>query len=62
MWVDAWKNPFNLRLAADSVVGDGNPPLNRALTFDIWSNGPNGTNNSGTHASGGLAGDDLGNF
>lgn len=61
-WVDAWKTAFNLRVAADSVTGDGNPPLNRALTFDIWSNGQNGTNDSGANAAGGISGDDIGNF
>jgi type II secretory pathway pseudopilin PulG len=60
--VDAWKSAFNLRTANDQVTGDGNPPHNRALTFDIWSNGPNKTNDSSTHAQGGLAGDDIGNF
>ena len=35
MWVDPWKRPFHIRLAADSAVGDGNPPFNHPLTFDL---------------------------
>ena len=61
-WVDAWGNVINMRLAADMTIGDGKPPFNRDLSFDLWSSGPNGTNDSGVDASGGIVGDDIGNF
>ena len=60
-WVDPWGNAFNLRLASDQTL-DTNPPKNRRLTFDLWSHGPDGANNSGVDAASGLSGDDIGNF
>lgn len=63
-WVDAWGSLFNIRLANDTTIEASNPypPHNRPLSFDIWSSGPNKTNNSGTNAASGLGGDDIGNF
>ncbi len=54
VWLDPWLNAFNIRLAVDTDTTTTPPSTNR-LTFDIWSNGSDGTNNSG-------GGDDINNW
>lgn len=50
-FVDPWRNAYNITVALDSVIDDGNPPINNAFSFDISSDGPTAD-----------AGDDITNY
>lgn len=38
-FVDPWGNAYQIDVALDSVINDGNPPTNNAFSFDIKSTG-----------------------